>query len=101
MLITVYKSNCNDDNNNDDDDDDDDDDNNNNNNNNSSLLNPSPKLTNLVNQFDNKTYYNNNVNDDFIHSKCYDIDEIQKLKILNKEMFLLTSYKCLFTLQKS
>ena len=55
-------------------------------NNNSLLLNPSPKLTNLVNQFNNNTIIDNNknVDDNFIHSKYFDIAEIQKLKITNK-----------------
>ena len=59
-------------------------------NNRSLLLNPSPKLTNLVNQFNNNTIINNNKNidDHFIHSKCFDTDEIQKLKITNKEKCL-------------
>ena len=54
------------------------------------LLNPSPKLTNLVNQFNNNTIIdnNNNVADNFIHSKYFDNNEIQKLKILNKEKCL-------------
>ena len=54
------------------------------------LLNPSPKVTNLVNQFNNNTIIdgNNNAADNFIHSKYFDIDEIQKLKILNKEKCL-------------
>ena len=57
-------------------------------NNSSLLLNPSPKLTNLVNQFNNNaiTDNNNSVDDNSIHSKYFDIDEIQKLKITrNKE----------------
>ena len=69
-------------------------------NNNSLLLNPSPKLTNLVNQFNNNTIIdnNNNVADNFIHSKYFDIDEIQKLKILNKEKCLsLFPCKYMFT----
>ena len=49
------------------------------------LINPSPKLTNLVNQFNNNTIDNNNVADNFIHIKYFDIDEIQKLNIPNKE----------------
>ena len=59
-------------------------------NNRSLLLNPSPKLTNLVNQFNNNTIINNNknVDDHFIHSKYFDTDEIQKLKITNKEKCL-------------
>ena len=59
-------------------------------NNSSLLLNPSPKLTNLVNQFNNNTIIDNNknVDDNFIHSKYFDIDEIQKLKITNKEKCL-------------
>ena len=66
------------------------------------LLNPSPKLTNLVNQFNNNTIIdnNNNVADNFIHSKYFDIDEIQKLKILNKEKCLLIPCKYMFTQQK-
>ena len=59
-----------------------------NNNNSYLLLNPSPKLTNLVNHLNNKTIDNNNVADNFIHSKYFDIDEIQKLKIPNKEKCL-------------
>ena len=68
-------------------------------NNSSLLLNPSPKLTNLVNQFNNNTIIdnNNNVADNFIHSKYFDIDEIQKLKILNKEKCLLIPCKYMFT----
>ena len=56
-------------------------------NNSSLLLNPSSKLTNLVSQFNNNTIIdnNNNVDDNFIHSKYFDIDEIQKLKITNKK----------------
>ena len=57
-------------------------------NNSSLLLNPSPKLTNLVNQFNNNAIIDNNnsVDDNSIHSKYFDIDEIQKLKIMrNKE----------------
>ena len=63
------------------------------------LLNPSPKFTNLVNQFNNNTIIdnNNNVADNFIHSKYFDIDEIQKLKILNKEKRLLIPCKYMFT----
>ena len=59
-------------------------------NNSSLLLNPLPKPTNLVNQFNNNTIIdnNNNVADNFIHSKYFDIDEIQKRKILNKEKCL-------------
>ena len=55
-------------------------------NNSSLLLSPSPKLTNLENQLNNNTIIdnNNNVADNFIHSKSFDIDEIQKLKIMNK-----------------
>ena len=56
--------------------------------NSSLLLNPSPKLTHLVNQFNNDTIDNNNVADNFIHSKYFDIDEIQKLKIPNTEKCL-------------
>ena len=52
---------------------------------NSLLLNPSPKLTKLVNQFNNNTTDNNNIADNFIHSIYFDIDEIQKLKIPNKK----------------
>ena len=54
--------------------------------NSSLLLNPSPKLTNLVNQFNNNTIIDNdnNVADEFIHFKYFDIDKIQKLKTLNK-----------------
>ena len=63
------------------------------------LLNPSPKLTNLVHQFNNNTIDNNrNIDDNFIHSKYFDIDEILKMKITNKEkMSLLILYKCVFT----
>ena len=45
---------------------------------------------NLVSQFNNNTITdnNNNVADNFIHSKYFDIDEIQKLKIVNKEKYL-------------
>ena len=59
-------------------------------NNSSLLLNPSPKLTNLVNQFNNNTIIDNikNVDDNFIPSKCFHIDEIQKLEITNKEKCL-------------
>ena len=58
--------------------------------NSSLLLNPSPKLTNLVNQFNNNVIIDNNKNadDNFIHSKYFDIDKIQKLKIRNKEKCL-------------
>ena len=54
------------------------------------MLNPSPKLTNLVKQFNNYTIFDNsnNVADNFIHSKYFDNDKIQKLKIPNKEKFL-------------
>ena len=47
--------------------------------NSSLLLNPSSKLTHNN---------NNNVADNFIHSKYFDIDEIQKLKIPNTEKYL-------------
>ena len=59
-------------------------------NNSSLLLNPSTKLANLVNQFNNNTIIENNknVDENFIHSKYFDIDEIQKLKIMNKEKCL-------------
>ena len=44
-------------------------------NNSSLLLNPPTKLTNLVNQFNNNTIIDNNknVDDNFIHSKYFDI----------------------------
>ena len=58
------------------------------NNNRSHLLNPSPKLTNLVNIFNDNNIDKDNVADNFIHSKYFDIDEIQKLKIQNKEKCL-------------
>ena len=59
-------------------------------NNSSLLLNPSQKPINLVNQFNNNTIIDNDnkVTDNFIHSKYFDTDEIQKLKILNKEKCL-------------
>ena len=59
-------------------------------NNSSLLLNPSPKRTNLVNQFNINTIIDNNknVDDNFINFKYFDIDEVQKLKITNKEKCL-------------
>ena len=57
-------------------------------NNSSLLLKPSPKFTNLVNQFNNNTIHNINIADNFIHSTYFDIDETQKLKILKKEKCL-------------
>ena len=59
-------------------------------NNSSLLLTPLPKLNNQVNQFNKNTIIDNNknVDDNFIHSKYFDIDEIQKLKITNKEKCL-------------
>ena len=56
--------------------------------NSSLLLKPSSKPTNLVNQFNNNTIHNINIADNFIHSTYFDIDEIQKLKIPNKEKCL-------------
>ena len=59
-------------------------------NNSSLLLTPLPKLNNQVNQFNKNTIIDNNQNVDnnFIHSKYFDTDEIQKLKITNKEKCL-------------
>ena len=59
-------------------------------NNNSSLslsvLKHSPKFTILVNQFNSNTRDDNNKDaENFIHSKYFDINELQKLKILSKE----------------
>ena len=54
-------------------------------NNSSLLLKPSPKLTNLVNQFNNTMIDNKNVADNFFHFEYFDIDETKKLKIPNKE----------------
>ena len=53
------------------------------------LLTHLPKL-NQVNQFNKNTIIDDykNVDDNFIHSKYFDIDEIQKLKITNKEKCL-------------
>ena len=59
-------------------------------NNSSLLLTHLPKLNNQVNQFNKNTIIDNskNVDDNFIHSKYFDTDEIQKLKITNKEKCL-------------
>ena len=66
--------------------------NNNNDNNNESknsnsslILKPPPDLALLFNQFNNAIPENNNDPENVIQSKYYDIDELQQLKIPNKE----------------
>ena len=53
--------------------------------NNSLLLKPPPVLALLFNQFDNAIPENRSDLENVIQSKYYDIDELQKLKIPNKE----------------
>ena len=69
--------------------------NNNNDNNNESknsnsslILKPPPDLALLFNQFNNAIPENNNDPENVIQSKYYDIDELQQLKIPNKEKSL-------------
>ena len=69
--------------------------NNNNNNNNESknlnsslILKPSPDLALLFNQFNNVIPENNSDPKNVIQSKYYDTDELQQLKIPNKEKSL-------------
>ena len=66
------------------------------------LLNTSPKLTNLVHQLNNNTIDNNkNIDDNFIYSKYFDIDEIQKMKITNKEKCLSLFHINVYSLSKN
>ena len=69
--------------------------NNNNDNNNESknsnsslILKPPPDLALLFNQFNNAIPENNSDAENVIQSKYYDFDELQQLKILNKEKSL-------------
>ena len=69
--------------------------NNNNDNNNESknsnsslILKPPPDLALLFNQFNNAIPENNSDVENVIQSKYYDFDELQQLKILNKEKSL-------------
>ena len=64
--------------------------------NSSLLLKPPPDLTFLFNQFNNAIPENHSDPENVIQSKYYDIDELQKLKIPNKEnslsLFHINSY---------
>ena len=55
------------------------------NNTSSLMLNTSPKLTDLVNQFNNNSA-DSNVADNFIHFKYFDIDEIKYLSLFHLNM---------------
>ena len=56
--------------------------------NNSLLLKPPPDLALLFNQFNDAIPENRSDPENVIQSKCYDIDELQQLKIPNKEKSL-------------
>ena len=58
------------------------------NSNSSLILKPPPDLALLFNQFNNAIPENNNDPENVIQSKYYDIDELQQLKIPNKEKSL-------------
>ena len=62
------------------------------------LLKPSENLKLLVNQFNNNASPEDNTDpENVVQSKYYDTDELQTMKIPNKEKVTgLISYKCIF-----
>ena len=68
--------------------------------NNSIHLTPPPNLALLFNQFNNTSPEQNVDPENVVNSRYFDIDEIQALKLLDKEVSIFLLYKCLLNEQK-